>query len=139
MKRIAKGWRAGMLCVLFLVITALPVGAVGPFDGVWFVDHSCPSIGSFRTVVHSVTENEAGGTYWGMSFNLVDFWLDPTTGMWAVSFGTRIDSNVGGTYLTYFGVPAGTFALTATSPATFSGTVLTALGVSCTLTGTRVF
>lgn len=140
MKRVAKRWRIGILCLLFLVITALPVGAVGPFDGIWFVDEFCPSVGFFGTSVNSVTENDAFATYWGTTFNLVVFSLDPVVGNWAVLFGTRIDSTVVGTMLNYWGEIFGTFTITATSPTTFTGTSFAQnVGVQCFLSGAKVF
>jgi hypothetical protein len=127
-----------MLCILILVITALPVGAAGPYDGIWFTNQSCPSVGLFRTFVSSVTENDNFGTYWGVTFNTVLFVLDPVTGIWNVDFGTRIDSTLQGVVFDSFGTQQGTFTITASNPTTITGTAQIE-GVSCSLTGTRVF
>lgn len=138
MKRAARRWRVGMLCILILMITALPVSAAGPYDGIWFTNQSCPSVGFFRTFVNSVTENDNFGTYWGVTFNMVLFALDPATGTWNVDFGTRIDSTMQGVVFDPFGTQQGTFTITASSPTSITGTAQIG-GVSCSLTGTRVF
>lgn len=138
MKRIAKRWRMGVLGLFFLVATALPVGAAGPFDGIWFTNQSCPSVGFFGTFVESVTENDALGTYWGFTFNVVIFVLDPVTGEWNVNFAMRDGSTVQGVVVDRFGTQFGTFTVTASSPTTFTGTGQIE-GVLCSVTGTKVF
>lgn len=137
MKRVAKRWRVGMLCLLVLMIIALPVGAAGPYDGIWVTNQSCPN-GDFSYVL-SVTENDGFGTYWGVTFNMVAFVLGLATGtVTNIDFGTRIDSTVQGHVFTSSGTQLGTFTLTASSPTSFTGTAQVQ-GVSCSLSGTKVF
>lgn len=138
MKRVAKGWRVVVLCLFFLVAMALPVGAAGPYDGIWFTNQSCPSVGFFGTFVNSVTENDDFGTYWGVTFNVVIFVLDTGTGEWNVDFATRDGSTMQGVVFDSFGTQQGTFTITASSPTTMAGTAQIE-GVSCSLTGTKVF
>jgi hypothetical protein len=126
-----------MLCLLFLVITALPVGAAGPYDGIWFMVQDCPSAGVVATFPVSVTENDSFGTYWGVTFNVVLFVLH-STGIWNVDFGTRTDSTIAGQVFNSFGNQYGTFTVTATSPTSITGTAQID-GASCSLIGTRVF
>lgn len=137
MKRAARRWRVGVLCLCFLVATALPVSAAGPLDGIWFVVQECPSAGFVRTMVVSATENDGMGTFWGVTFNMVLFVLDPT-GSWNVDFGTRIDSTVDGQVFSPAGRTRGTFIVTANTPTSVTGTAQID-GVSCSLIGTRVF
>ena len=139
MKRIANRWRmGGVLCLFFLVATALPVSAAGPYDGIWFTNQSCPSVGFLGTFVNSVTENDAYGEYWGFTFNMVIFVLDPVTGEWNVDFATRDGSTIQGVAVDSSGTQFGTFTITATSPTTFTGTGQSE-GVLCSITGTKVF
>jgi len=137
MKRAAKRWRVGVLCLFFSVATALPVGAAGPFDGIWFVTQHCPSAGFLRTFAVSVTENEATGQYFGTTFNMVLLVLD-WAGTWHVDLATRTDSTIQGQLFAPSGLAFGTFTVTATSPTSVTGSALSN-GVSCSLTGTRVF
>lgn len=138
MRRAARRWRVGVLCLCFLVATALPVSAAGPYDGIWFVIQHCPSAGFVRTFPVSVTENEAHGTYWGATFNMVLFILDPVTGTWNVDFAIRQDATIQGQVFDSFGTQVGTFTVTMNSPTDTTGTAHIE-GVSCSLTGTRVF
>jgi hypothetical protein len=127
-----------MLSMLSLIMTALPAGAAGPYDGIWFVIQHCPSVGIVRTLPISVTENDAFGTYWGATFNMVLFVLDPVTGSWNVDFATRHDNTIQGQVFDSFGTQQGTFTTTANSLTSITGTA-DIEGVSCSLTGTRVF
>lgn len=138
MKLLATRWRVGVLCLLFLVTTSLPVGAAGPFDGIWFVDQSCPSVGFFRTFAISATENDAFATFLGVTFNLVLFVLDPITGTWNFDLATRIGSTAQGQLFTPGGISFGTFGITASSPTSVTGTAQIQ-GVLCSLSGTKVF
>lgn len=139
MKRVAKRWCVGMLCMLFVVIAAFPVGAAGPYDGVWFTNQSCSDPDFSGMPVASVTENENFGTYWGVTFNVVVFVLDPVWGEWTVGFGTRSGSTIQGVIFDpFFATQTGTFTLTASSPTSLTGTAQ-GNGVSCSITGTKVF
>ena len=137
MKRIANRWRMGVLCLFFLVITALPVSAAGPYDGIWFATQSCLGR-SPMALVMSVTENYASGTYWGYTFNMVLFALDPETGEWNVDFATRDGSTMQGVAVDGDGDQFGAYTLTATSLTTITGTGQI-YGVPCSFTGTKVF
>src|SRR3990172_444792 len=121
MKRAARRWRVGVLCLFFLAATALPVGAAGPFDGIWFAAQHCPSTGVLGTFVISATENDASATFFGTTFNIVLFVLNQTTGTWTVDLGTRIDSTVQGQVFHPSGISLGTFSVTASSPTTVTG------------------
>lgn len=138
MKLLATRWRVGVFCLFFWVVTALPVGAAGPFDGIWFVAQHCPSAGFLGTFVVSATENDASGTYFGTTFNVVLFVLNPATGTWNVDLGTRIDSTVQGQVFDPSGTALGTFIVTASSPTSVTGTAQIE-GVPCSLSGTKVF
>ncbi len=138
MKRTVRRWGVGVLCLGVVVAAALPVSAAGPFDGVWFTNQSCPSIGFVRTFVGSVTENDATATLFGATFNMAIIVVDPVAGGWNVDLGMRTGSTMQGQVFNRIGIPLGTFALTATSPTSMTGTAQIE-GVSCSLAGTRVF
>lgn len=138
MTRVAKRWYVLMACVCCMWGSALPASAAGPFDGVWFTRQSCPSSGFLRTFVNSVTENDAVGTLWGATFNVVIIVADPVAGGWNVDLGTRIDSTIQGQVFSRIGNPLGVFTITASNPTTITGTAQIE-GISCSLVGTRVF
>jgi hypothetical protein len=124
--------------MVVMLVTVLPASAAGPFDGIWFANQLCSGAGSLGTFVVSVTENDATATFFGTTFNMVLFVLNPTTGTWTVDLGTRVNSTVNGQIFAPSGASLGVFSVTATSPTSFSGTGQI-LGVSCSLSGTRVF
>lgn len=130
MKRVC----VGLITMTLLLGTLAPSLASGPDDGVWVVQFTDPSAGSFSqfALVH-----QSDSFVPLLGGNVAIALLDPEFTIWTFALGTRMGTTVQGQTFDFDFSLMGPFSITFTGPTTFSGTYHL-FGVTFAVSGSKL-